>query len=287
MIGMNYMRVIRVTIGNVVIKDLEIWGRSPFDNNATPNQTKLEIMNMSPSTVAKIKRGDTVTLEAGYDGDFGIISVGKLDRITERWEGPTKHNSFYYVEGDDFSKIKVSADNASKDTVKYHEDGYKKGDVVEGALAINFKKGTDGMTIIKRLMSALGMKLEGEIMLQENKVYKSGFQCTKIILNDLEEVVNDCGSIMYHRRGKIVVRPLENGIDERFTLNSNTGLIGTPSYEEQDGSKVIKVRCALQHRITTCSIINVESQYINGTYRVYKGEHIIEKNKFYTEFYAV
>lgn len=284
---MNYMRHVKVTIGNVVIKDLEIRANSKFDNDATPNETKIEVINMSAGTVSKIKRGDRVVLEAGYMNDYGILSIGKLDRITERWDGPTKYNSFYYLEGDDFSKIKVDATTADKDTIKYHDTGAKKGDVVADALAINFKKDTDGMTIIKRLTSALGMKVEGTIELKENIIYKKGFSCTKIILNDLEQVVNDCGSIMYHRRGKIVIRPLDRGVDERFKLNENTGLIGSPSYEEQDGSKVIKVRCALQHRITTCSIIEIDSQYIKGKYRAYKGEHKIEKDKFYTEFYAI
>lgn len=283
----NYMRRVRVTIGRVVIEDLEIWATSPFDNDVTPNETRIQILNMSDKTVAKIKRGMKVTLEAGYAGDFGVLSVGKLDRITERWEGPTKINSFYYFEGDDFSKIKVDEYNATRDTVKYHNTGHKKGDVVEGALAINFAKGTDGMTIIKRLTEALGMTVEGTIELRENRIYKKGFSCTKIILNDLEQVVNDCGSIIYHRRGKIVIRPIDKGVDERFKLNVETGLIGSPSYEEKDGAKVVKVRCALQHRITTCSIIELDSKYIKGKFRAYKGEHKIEKTNFYTEFFCV
>lgn len=287
MIQPNFMRFVRVTVGNIVIKDLEIRATSPFDNNATPNETRIEIFNLSSNTVAQFKRGMTVTLEAGYKDDFGILSIGKLDRVKERWDGGTRINTLYYFEGDDYSTIKVSAATASKDTVRYHDTGINKGDVVEGALAINFKKNTDGMTIIKRLMRALNMKVEGNIVLKNNIIYKKGYSCTKIILNDLEQVVNDCGSIIYHRRGKIVVRPIDMGIDEHFKINELTGMIGTPSYEETDDSKVIKVRCALQHRITTCSIIDIESRYINGKYRAYKGQHVIEKNKFYTEFNAV
>lgn len=287
MIQENFMRFVRVTVGKVVIKDLEIRATSPFDNDATPNETRIEVLNLSDSTVAKFTRGQTVTLEAGYANDYGILSVGKLDRIRERWDGPTKINTIYYLEGDDYSKIKVSEKNASAETVKHHKTGYKSGDVVAGALAINFKNNTDGKTIIQRLVNALEMKVEGDIILQNNIVYKKGFSCTKIILNDLEQVVNDCGSIIYHRRGKIVIRPLNMGVDERFKINGETGMIGSPSYEETDGGKSVKVRCALQHRITTCSIIELDSKYIKGKFRAYKGSHIIEKDRFYTEFYGV
>lgn len=290
MTEINFIRRIRVNIGGRVFeayKDFEIRGKSPFDNNATPNETKIEILNLNNETAAWIKQGMTVTLEAGYDGDTGVLSVGKVDRVRSTWDGPTKHTSIYYMEGDDYSKIKVDATTATKDTVRYHKDGPKVGDVVEGALAINFKKGTDGHTIIKRLMSALGMKVEGEVRLKQNKIYKNGFSCTKIILNDLEEVINDCGSIIYHRRGKIVVRPMEEGTDENFVLSASTGLIGSPSIETEDGKTIVKARCALQHRITTCSIIEIQSSAVNGKYRVYKGEHVMEKEKFVTEIYMV
>lgn len=286
--GVNFGWVKKVSIGAFKIDDqVEIRFHSKFDNNAQPNESRIEILNLSKTTVRRFKRGMRVTLEAGYDGDFGILSIGKLDKITERWEGPTKINTLYYIEGDDFSKIKVDATTATKDTVRYHKDGHKQGDVVEGALAINFAKGTDGLTIIKRLSSALGMKIEGDIILRENVVYKKGYSCTKVILNDLETVVNDCGSIIYHRRGKIVIRPINMGTDERFKLTEETGLIGIPSMEESQEGTIIKVRCALQHRITTCSIIDIESRYIKGKYRVFKGEHIAEKSQFYTEFYAI
>lgn len=281
------MRKVRVTIGLMTIENLEIRAESPFDNDAEPNQTRIDIINLSDATVKRIRRGMKVTLEAGYVGDFGVLSVGMISRVTERWDGPTRINSIFYLEGDDYSKIKVDASNASAETIRYHKDGVKKGDVVEGALAINFAKGTDGLTIIKRLMSALGMKLEGEIQLQQNVIYKKGYSCTKIILNDLETVVNDCGSIIYHRRGKIVVRPINLGTDENFILNEETGLIGTPSYEDTENGRVIRVRCALQHRITTCSIIEIDSRYIKGKFRAFKGKHYIEKQQFITEFEAI
>lgn len=286
----NFLREVAVTIDNRTFRayeDFEIRGKSPFSNTATPNETKIEILNLSDETSSWIKRGMLVTLEAGYEGDVGIISVGKVDRVVVRWDNATKHTVIYYIEGDDYSKIKVDVSTASKETVNYHKSGEKKGDVVEGGLAINFKKGTDGMTIIKRLTSALGMKLEGAITLKENKVYKKGFSCTKIILNDLEEVVNDCGSIMYYRRGNIVIRPLDVGTDENFILSADTGLIGAPSTSTQDGQLVVTAKCLLQHRITTCSVVEIKSASVNGKFRAFKGAHVIEKGNFVTEISLV
>jgi hypothetical protein len=100
---------------------------------------------------------------------------------------------------------------------------------------------------------------------------------------------------MYHRRGKLVIRPVEIGTDEKFTLEENTGLIGSPSEFEitdKKGSedKAVRgytVKCLLQHRITTCSILTIKSKSANGVYRAFKGKHIADADDFITEFECV
>jgi hypothetical protein len=93
----------------------------------------------------------------------------------------------------------------------------------------------------------------------------------------------------------LIIRTLESGFDENFTIEEDTGLLSTPSqFEETDkkGSydvlmKGYKLRTLLQHRITTCSIVNIKSKSANGKYRAYKGKHILDANDFYTEFQCV
>lgn len=282
----NYNRYLKVTVDNMIFNFTDIFIRAwvKFDDDAKPNENRVEFTNLSDKTVSKFKRGHKLTIDAGYKSDHGIISVGTIYKVYDRWEGTDRHTTLYSLEGDDYSRIKVDKTNA---TQKYEVVGGKKVLAKNQTLSISFKKGVYGLTIINKLLQVLGVKLEGKVDIKRNKLYKKGYSCTQLILNDLEEVVRDCGSIMYHRRGKLVIRPINKGVDERFLISENTGMIGSPNITIENKLESVRIRCLLQHRITTCSIIDVKSRFVNGKYRAFKGEHIMEKEKFYTEFYGV
>lgn len=265
-------RVKRVKIGNMMFTNdnLEIRFSVPFDDDPKPNVSKVEIFNLSNDTINRIKRGETCTIEAGYRGDVGVIAKGKITIVITKREGVDKITTIQVIEGDDYSRIKVDTKNATD----------KKSN------KITFKKGTKASVIIKRLCSVLGIKL-AYMKLPKDIVYKNGYTVTGLILNNLEEIVKDCGASMYYRRGQMVIRSIKEGTDERFVLNSDTGLIESPEPFEENGVKGYKVKCLLQHRITTASIIEIQSKTAKGKYRVRKGEHKADGNDFITEFEVI
>lgn len=293
----NWGRKIRIDVsgGTFTNDELEIRFEVEFDDDSKPNESKIEIYNLSDSTISKIKKGDSAIIQAGYGDDVGIIESGKVSKVVTKKEGVDKITSIYVIAGDDYSTVKVSVENADKDSIKYHQKGAFKGQVVEGGLSIGFKPGTDGLTIIKRITSALNIELGGPIVIKKNMIYKKGYSVTQLVLNNLEEVVRDCGSILYHRRGKMIIRPIDEGTDEEFILEEITGLVESPSqFEETDkkGSEHrtvqgYKVKCLLQHRITTASIVEIKSSTANGKYRVLRGKHLGDKDNFHTEFQCV
>lgn len=293
----NWGRKIKIEVGGGTFTndELEVRFEVAFDDDAIPNQSKVQIYNLSKSTIAQLKRGDQVTIQAGYGEDIGVVESGKVDKVLTKKDGVDKITTIYVIAGDDFSTVKVDETNADPGSIRYHKEGAFAGQVVEGALDISFKPGTDGMTIIKRVTSALGMKLGGPIILKKNMIYKKGYVITKLILNNLEEVVRDCGSVLYHRKGKLIIRPIDEGTDEQFLLSEETGLIQSPSDFERTDSKGTEkrtirgytVKCLLQHRITTASIIEIKSSTANGKYRAIKGKHIADKDNFHTEFECI
>jgi hypothetical protein len=285
----NFGRKIKITIGEVTFTndELEVRFEVPFDDDPKPNESKIQIYNLSQDTISKIKKGDSVTVQAGYGTDIGVITIGKLSRVLTKMEGVNKITSIYSIEGDDFTRIKVNVKNADKDTIRYHQKGVFKGQVVEGALGIGFKPGTKASTIINRLVEVLGIKLAHKPILVRDKEYKKGYLVTQLIMNNLEEVIKDCGSAIYHRRGKLVIRPITEGLDENFILEERTGLIQSPGQFEEDDVKGYSVRCLLQHRITTASIITIKSQTANGKYRAKRGKHIADADDFKTEFQVI
>lgn len=265
-------RVKRVKIGNMTFTNdaLEIRFSVPFDDDPKPNVSKVEIFNLSQDTINRIKRGETCTIEAGYRGDVGVIAKGKITSVITKREGVDKITTIQVIEGDDYSRIKVD----------------KKTSTDKKSNKITFKKGTKASVIIKRLCSVLGIKI-AYMKLPKDIVYKNGYTVTGLILNHLEEIVKDCGASVYYRRGQMVIRSIKEGTDERFILRSDTGLIESPEPFEEEGVRGYKVKCLLQHRITTASIIEINSNTAKGKYRVRKGEHKADGNDFITEFEVI
>ncbi|MDM5306348.1 phage protein [Peribacillus frigoritolerans] len=266
----NFKRVMKVSIGRATFtnEDLHIRFEIIFDDDMKPNKNTVQLYNLSKDTISKFKTGDTLTVQAGYSNDVGVISIGKVYSIKTKFEGVDKITTIYTSEGEDYTKMKIDSKTADK--------GKKD--------SITFKKNTKGSTMIKRMLDLLGVKLGAPMKLKNDKVYKKGYTISKLIYNDLEDIARDCGSIIYHRRGKLVIRPLKEGMDERFVLKEETGLIGSPSTFTEDNKTGYTVKCLMQHRITTCSIIELKSKTANGKYRSFKGKHVADKNDFYTEF---
>ncbi len=284
-------RVIKVTIkngaytgnySNSQTDGVEIRFEIPFDDDSEPNAGSVYLYNLSKTSLSHIKRGATITVQAGYKADYGVLVIGRVASVHTRMENTTRITKIRYIEGDDYSRIKVTPKMA--DPAEKYTTGKKKGQSKPQKLQIAFKKGTKGSTIIKRLVDVLDIKLDGNIELVRDKVYKKGYVVTKLILNNLEEVVRDCGSVIYHRRGRLTIRPLKKGKDERFTLNEDTGLLKQPGSFETEDEQGYAVECLLQHRITTASIIQLKSSTANGSYRVVRGKHICDGiNTFKTE----
>ncbi|MGN8233240.1 phage protein [Priestia flexa] len=250
--------------------DYHIRFEMPFDDDPTPNETVVSIYNLSPSSINHIKKDGSLTLEAGYKDDYGVLTKGKISKVLTKSEGVDKITTIYVSEGQDYTGAKVTTANSTD----------------KKELKITFAKGTKADVIIKRLVSVLGIRL-GEMSIPKNPTYSSGYTVTGNILNNLEEVVEDCGAAIYYRRGNLIIRSIKEGTDERFTLESSTGLLGSPDPFEEEDLKGYTLQCLLQHRITTASIIQLKSQTANGSYRAKKGKHIANGSDFKTEVQVI
>lgn len=290
-------RVIRVTIDapgghlSFTNDDLEVRFEVNFDDDSKPNVSTVQIFNLTSQTINRIQKNQNITVVAGYKSDYGVLTEGKITSVVTKYSGIDKITTVTFKEGTDYSGIKVTpdvADPAEKYYVKKKVNGktVKVAKYRKQTMQITFKNGVRASQIIKRLTSILGIKL-ATFSLPKDKVYKSGYKVTGLIENNLETVVKDCGASMYWRRGKMVIRSIEVGNDERFTLSEETGLIEPPEQFEDDEQKGYTVRCLLQHRITTASIITIKSSTANGTYRVRSGKHYYDGNDFLSEFEVI
>ncbi|XOS94343.1 hypothetical protein ACLMAB_14300 [Brevibacillus laterosporus] len=70
-------------------------------------------------------------------------------------------------------------------------------------------------------------------------------------------------------------------------MSPSTGLIGSPQLFVSEGEQGYRAKSLLQHRITTSSLITIQSKVVQGSLRVARGRHVYDGNNFVTEMEAV
>lgn len=336
----KYGRVIKVVIqakgGTVEFSNanLEIRFEVDFDDSSSPVTADfVEIYNLTPQTISRFAQGQTISVYAGYQQDYGLLTTGSITSIVSKYVKIDKITTFKFKEGVDYSGTKVTpavADPAQKYyvTKRYklkkpiktvHTTTYKKKEPFvrrvgkkkvltyvwrtftkhtttttayktvkiaewrKQVMVITFGKGIHASQIIARLTRILGIHL-AECNLPRDKIYTSGFKVTGSIETKLSQVVTDCGAVMYWRRGAMVIRSIEVGNDERFILNESTGLVQPPEQITDNTINGWSVTSLLEYRITTGSIVTLQSDTVTGSFRVKDGKHYYDGNDSFTVF---
>ena len=252
-----WQRSINLQIGNKTFSgdDFEISFSVPFDDDAEPNESDIEIYNLSNNTTAAIKNGTKVVLNAGYVGNVGSILIGAVSHRSSDRTGP-----------DHLFKYKVL-----DTTDKWSGRAVKK----------TYKKNIKAHQILTDLASLIGLPLV--MKLPKNPAYPKGFTADGKFMEVFQQVAKDCQAIAYINKSKLYVRSSKVGDEVRFVLNSGTGLIGSPEVYEDDGKIGYKITSLLNPKITVASIVQVQSKTFKGTLRIKKGKHTCNGNTYYTE----
>ena len=256
-----FKRVIQISTGGILITNdvLHIEFEVPFDDDHTPNQAWIEVYNLSLATIAKIKRGNRLIMNAGYQGDVGEILNGKITRVWSDKAGPDRAT---LIEVTDFQ-----------------------GTTNEKKVDISFKKNVKSSTIITAVAAKIGLKLK-VLKLPNDKVHKKGYNANGMGVEVIRSIAEDCGASFYPILGQWYVRDIRQGDNTKFELSSGTGLIGSPerfskSYQNTHVSGY-QVRALLQHRVKTAAILTLNTKTARGKYRVISGKHIANAQDFQT-----
>jgi hypothetical protein len=262
----QFGRFTEVKTGNVVLnrKDLTIEFEVPFDDNLEPDESKIIIYNLSKNTINQLKQKAPITLNAGYKQDHGVLLSGFIAKVETKIEKPDVKTTIYVLD---------SKSANAKNTIKK-----------------SYKSGIKASLILKDLTASLGLKV-AVFKLPKDKIYPKGYSVNGEIMGALNKIAQDCGASIYINKGQLFVRSLIEGDESRFILSSDTGLIESPEpFEEEVEKKVIKgfkVKCLLQYRMTTASIVEIKSKTANGKYRVRNGRHFWSGENFYTEMEVI
>lgn len=259
----NFGRVCEVMTENMKFSmdNFNIEATVPFDNDALPNEAEVKIWNLSDSTINNIKRGKVLMMNAGYREDSGVILHGYISNVKTERPGADKVTTIYVLDSEDLSKREVKE--------------------------IAYAKGTLASHIIKEMARYIGLPV-AQMQLNQDYRYEDGYTAKGQITEIISKVAKDCGTSVYINKGKLYIRSLRRGGDSVFRLNKGTGLIGSPEYFDNNGAKGYNVKSQLQYRITTASVIDLESVLFKGRLHVRSGTHQISRaGDFVTEMEAL
>lgn len=86
-----FNRIIKVSIGKVVIEDLRMKFNIERQPDSTPSNGRLTIYNLSDSNEKQLfQKNSEIIIEAGYDKNIGIVFQGVVDEIKKDHRGADK-----------------------------------------------------------------------------------------------------------------------------------------------------------------------------------------------------
>lgn len=238
----------------------------PFDDDVEPNETEIVIYNLSDNTINNLKKSAEISIEAGYKDDIGVIYKGYIKSISTGWEDVDKLTTL------------ICTTCNKDDTV----------------INVSYSANTKASYILKNLIGKLGMPI-AVFSVRRDWTYTDGVTVDGNLREEIKKYAEVCGISVYANNGSIYARYIKDGDNINFTVNEDTGLIGSPEHytEEINAEDYVdeidgyKIEMLLQHRITTAAIINLSSRSVSGTFRVRKGEHRFSDGQATTYFEAI
>ena len=243
-------------------KDLDVEFVVPFDDDMEANEAEITIYNLSDNTIKNIEQDAAITIEAGYEGDTGVLFEGMVSKVKTVYEGADKVTTIYAL--DDFKEHPIES--------------------------IAFAANTNASYILRQLIEKTGIPVAA-FNPRRDHVYVDSQTVDGDLMENIKKYAEVCGISVYVCQGKIYARYITEGDGVNFNVSSETGMIGSPSAYTEDIKAAdfvetvngYEVSMLLQHRMRTGAIVELESKAAVGTYRVCKGVHRFSPDEAITE----
>ena len=240
----------------------------PFDDDMVANEAEFTVYNLTASTANKFKVGNSIAMTAGYETDRGVIFQGYISKVQTRKQGVDRVTTIYAL-----------------DDVKYTPQMMDEKTYTEGAKASG---------ILKDLLNRTGLEI-AVFKPDRDITYYSETTLEGSLTDNIKEYSSICGVSTYVYKQKIYCRPIRDGDNLWFFVNSGTGMIESPEpFEEEqtyedfvDTVKGFNINMILQHRIATAGIVKVDSENYSGEYRIVSGTHSYDGLSATTQFKCI
>lgn len=228
-----------------------------------PNTAEVQVYNLNRSTRARLSElKQPITLEAGYESDYGAIFIGHTTDIIHSRQGPDVITRCICADGHlaNEARVSVSFDKGATlgVVVKKLIDAIKKKDITTDIKnAVSTAAGADFNGALDALQK--GLSIDGLAMGELNRIASGkGYEIS----------VQD-GELQLIKAGGTLVR-------EDIVLGPATGMIGpvVPVRDEKNPSiPIVKFRSLMQPRLTPGIGVQLQSEQLSGRYKVRKATY--------------
>ena len=257
----KYLRTIRLIVGDkeFTYPDFTIYFRVNFDEDEDANDARIEVYNLSSDSANRIKQGQPVVLSAGYEGDAGTIFMGVVDGVSIDRQQADKIATIEATDRELFKGVNINK---------------------------TYKEGIKASQIIADIIQETGFEV-GDFDLPEDKTYRKGKSIDTSAKEAIAKIARDCGAKFHHDKGRLFIRPKGKGDSVGVAVDKRRGLVDIPEKLEDDDETGWNITMLLNHMVATDVMVKVKSKTANGTFRARKGEHICDRDRFYTIVEAV
>ena len=264
-----YHHTVTIKIGDITIdnEELDCEFDIPFDDDTEADEAEIIVYNISDTTIQNIKRDAQISVTAGYGDDTGIIFSGIISKVRSYYSGNDRVTEIYAID----PAVLKERELKSK----------------------SYAKGTKASKILQDLISQVGIPV-AVFAPKRDHTYKDKSTVDGGLMENIRKYAKVCGVSAYICKGQIYARHILDGDGLDFTLSSDTGLLSLSEFEEEqtaedfkDTVKGYEMTMLLQHRITTASLIHVQSRNVTGVYRVREGSHTYDGTDFLTKVKAI
>lgn len=251
-----------------------------FDDDTDPNESSIEVYNLSNSTIAYLKRNERVSLTAGYKSDGrGVILSSRISSVKTSKDGMDKLTRITVIDGPNLEGIELPERTETVGTGKKKK--------VQKTRKKTYGKNTKASQIVRDLIPLLGVAV-GKIRIPRDVTFSKGYTVEGKPLEELHKLAKTCrAQVFIHKQRLYFCTIADVATSTQFTISSDTGLIGSPEPYEEETERGYKVNCLLQFRIGVGSLINIDSRTVKGRFRVKRGRHYWNGSDFMTEVEVV
>ena len=253
-----------IKCNNITLKssDLDIEFTVPFDDNLEANEGEIIVYNLSDRTIEELKKEvksqNKLTIEAGFDGDTGVIFSGVITKVFTKREGADRTTTIKIIDG--FS-------TSTKDLIS------------SGKLQESYD-GVTAKSILEALLIAEGSPYKMNV--DSDYAYENSVTIGDDLQAEIKKYSEVCGVSTFKSKGTIYSCKLADiANDITFNVSEETGMIDSPSpFEEvvtigdkEETIKGFEIEMLLQHRAAVGAIVNLTSEQYKGKYYIKSGTH--------------